>query len=358
MAKPNNFWEKVGNEVGKRFERMPDQLVDAFHGRGPVQTNPFSDDSIVDFSRSNSSYSGTDCTVIVQLNNKLIVLGNLETFSYSIFREKAPVRVLGRSHAKGYTAGGRTISGSMVFIVFDRAPLYDVIKEINYVRNPSDRSSSPIPDQLPPLDLILLFNNEYGHSSVVRMYGVEFMQEGQVHSINDLYTENVMQFVARDIDTMIPEQDFRGFKDMLFERQTKGLFVDNHLQSMLSYKNRLQSQLDDINNVIQTLDNELGRRAVAGIMTASMSHWTQRLFSGKEFVSRDDLNREKNKQLKIKEYVLKELTAVNAEVSKYEQNMKGWTAQRGDTGITGSDNLKAAPSSSKQRFDGTGGGFA
>ena len=66
-----------------------------------IQSNPIRD-AIVE---ANSSYSGTDCIPIAQINDKLIMLGNVATFSYSIFREKGPVRTLGRSYAKGYTAG-------------------------------------------------------------------------------------------------------------------------------------------------------------------------------------------------------------------------------------------------------------
>jgi len=236
--KIKSIFKKIGDMTVDQVERNISGAKQPYLGGtlGPAEVNPFAVDPIVDFSRNNTSYSGSDCTVMVQLNNKLIVLGNLETFSHSIHREKAPVRVLGRSHCKGYTAGGRTIAGSLVFVVFDRAPLWDVIKEINHIRNPSDRTTSPLPDQLPPLDLILLFHNEYGHSSLVRLYGVEFVDEGQVYSINDLYSECTMQYLARDMDQMIAYKDVAEFKDMMFERQVRGQFIDNQFQGLLDFK--------------------------------------------------------------------------------------------------------------------------
>ena len=296
------------------------------------------------FGKSYSSYSGTDVNVIAQINNKLIVLGNLETFSYSIFREKSPVRVLGRSHCKGYTAGGRSIAGSMVFALFDRAPLFDIIKELNYIRNPNDRRSSPVPDQLPPIDLILLFLNEYGFKSVMHLYGVEFVQEGQVHSINDLYSENTMQYVARDMDQLLSYSDIEDFKDMMFERQTRGLFVDNHLTAMLDYKKRVESQLSDTNNEIQRIQSlgvivdENGNIVNSEFVNAEtinpgLQGWIEATPTDKE------AEQKINKQIQIKNYLLKELEKINNQIKLYEQGMSGWNAQRGDTGIAVTDYL-------------------
>ena len=309
------------------------------------------------FGKTYSSYSGTDVNVIAQINNKLIVLGNLETFSYSIFREKSPVRVLGRSHCKGYTAGGRSIAGSMVFAVFDRAPLYDVIKELNYIRNPSDRRTSPVPDQLPPIDLILLFINEYGFKSVMHLYGVEFVQEGQVHSINDLYSENTMQYVARDMDQLLAYTDLKEFKDMMFERQVRGLFTDNFLTSMLDYKKRVESQIQDTDNEIQRLGSintqidPSGNPYAHGWKDNSQMIWSddQNTWisqkTGGTWVPRTETEEDRatSKQLKIKDYLLKELERINNQIRQYEQNMSGWNAQRGDTGIAKMDYLGHAP---------------
>jgi hypothetical protein len=337
-----NIFSTLGKKINAQLDNNLAQVYPVFGGSlGPTNTNPFDTDSLVDFGKTYASYSGTDVTVIAQVNNKLIVLGNLETFSYSVFREKSPVRVLGRSHCKGYTSGSRSIAGSMVFVVFDRAPLYDVIKELNWVRNPTDRNSSPVPDQLPPIDLILLFRNEYGHNSVMRLYGVEFVQEGQVHSIQDLYSENTMQYVARDMDQLTAFQDIKDFKDMMFERQVRGLFIDNNLTSLLDYKKRIEQQLAEVENIIQQVDIETGRRAVAGAFTLSASYWlTQKLgrsLTNEEPVTRSKLNETKDSQTKIRTYLLKELDDTNKRITRYEQGLAGWNAQRPNTGIVAND---------------------
>jgi len=57
-------------------------------------------------------------------------------------------------------------------------------------------------DQLPPLDISLIFANEYGAISHMGIWGVEFMQEGATFSIEDIFSESVVQYVARDLDPM------------------------------------------------------------------------------------------------------------------------------------------------------------
>lgn len=346
--------ENLKQGLGDTANRLSSaQTMDQLFNRSDNPFNESKSDSIREgFISSNSSYSGTDCTVIIQFNDKLFVQGNLQTITYSIFREKGPVRVLGRPYCKGYTAGGRTIAGSMVFTVFDKNPLYDVIKELNWVRNPSDRYSSPVGDQLPPLDMILIFHNEYGHSSIIRLYGVEFTQEGQVHSINDLFTENTMQYVARDIDLMVNYDKLNEFSNMLFQRQAGGQFVDNHLASMLEYQRRLQQKIQEINNTITRIDQELGRRTVAGVFTAGLAplfaRGFDRLTTG-DSVSRLDLQREKEKNAEVKKQLLNELDNVDRQIRLHEKNIRGWNAQNTQHGAVERTDGRQAPVSPEFR---------
>lgn len=349
----NNIFRRLGRNIEKQVTTNLSSMVqaelakqDAFNKKlfgslGPAEANPFAVDPIVNFSKSNSSYSGSDCIVIVQLNNKLIVLGNVETFSHSIHREKVPVRTLGRSNPKGFTAGGRTIAGSIVFITFDRAPLWSIIKETDYVRNPTDRASSPLPDQLPPLDLILLFSNEYGHSSIVRLYGVEFLDEGTVYSINDLYSECTMQYVARDMDQMIAYEELAEFRNMMFERQVRGQFIDTQYQAMLDYKSRIESQISTANAEIDKIDLELNRRNFAAAITIFASEGLSLLAYGDKFLTRDQLKGEKQKQLRIKNSLLNELKKINSKLEQRE--LIGTSANKdGSTSRVASDRTPQA----------------
>jgi flagellar motor protein MotB len=135
-------------------------------------------------------------------------LAEVQTLSYSIHREKFPVRTLGSIYPRSYTRGPVTISGSMVFTVFHQHIFHEFF---TIMRNRStgvgdwDRHvwSSYITHQLPPMDISISFANEYGNVSWMCLLGVEFVNEGQVMSIEDLFTEGTAQYVARDIDLML-----------------------------------------------------------------------------------------------------------------------------------------------------------
>jgi hypothetical protein len=129
------------------------------------------------------------------------VLAEAQTLSISVFRDKAPVRSLGSIYPKGFTRGPRQIGGSLVFTVFDKDVLYEFL-----AANPSDfdgnRNTSAVLDQLPPVDIIVAFASELGSVSRMALYGVEFMSSGQMMSIEDMMTENTVEYIARDFDPM------------------------------------------------------------------------------------------------------------------------------------------------------------
>lgn len=138
------------------------------------------------------------------------VLAELNSISYSIHREKFPVRALGSVYPKDFTRGPRTIAGTLVFTVFNRHVLEELLNVANAVistgvagqQDQHNESSPVLTDQIPPFDVTIAYNNELGESSQMVIYGVEIVNEGQVTSINDMITENEMQYVARDIDLM------------------------------------------------------------------------------------------------------------------------------------------------------------
>ncbi|UOE58085.1 virion structural protein [Cytobacillus oceanisediminis] len=150
-----------------------------------------------------NSFSGADIIAVITPQNggKARVLGELQTISYSVFRPTAPVFALGRIGAKGAVRGARTVAGSLIFTVFDRHVLYDVMKDMQ--GNSKYRPMKS--DEIPAFDVTINFLNEYGQAAQMIIYGVHLMSEGQTMSIEDMITENVMEFIALDIDTMIPD---------------------------------------------------------------------------------------------------------------------------------------------------------
>ena len=171
------------------------------------------------FRYSNETFSGCDMTATITINkqsyNKTTkkyqiqpytkVLGELATISYSINMDKKPVRSIGNVNAKDYVMGQRTIAGSLVFSVFNKHFAEDIIREIN---ESYPAGTSFLVDELPPFDLTISAANEYGYRSRLAIYGIRLLNEGQVMSINDVYTENTYQFFAIDLEYLTAEKKY------------------------------------------------------------------------------------------------------------------------------------------------------
>lgn len=156
------------------------------------------------YSGTNSTYSPADIVAAITLQTPegpiSTVLGQLQTISYSIYQDKAPVRTVGNMNVKDWVFGPRSIAGSLVFTVFNKHwmnSIMDQLKDKSVMKN-----AHFITDELPPFDVTISFANEYGFDSKMAIYGVRIMNEGQVMSINDIYIENTYQYVATDIDLM------------------------------------------------------------------------------------------------------------------------------------------------------------
>lgn len=145
------------------------------------------------------TYTGTDTLVfIIFPESKPILLGSLTTLSYSIYREKKPVPLLGKINTGGYTRGMRTIAGSMIFTVINQHFVQDVMEQIPYLEAHGKFKA----DELPFFDIMVVCANEYGANAQMMIYGAEFLDDAQVISINDMFIENTFGFVARDIDML------------------------------------------------------------------------------------------------------------------------------------------------------------
>lgn len=144
---------------------------------------------------TNTSYSGADMVATINIPGKgPIVFGELANISYSVFREKVPVRSLGRVSMKGYTRGMRTISGILSFAVFDESIVYRCMEELK------KHGYRMLMDEMPLFDITITMANEYGNRSTLTIYGVTTYTEGMVLSVNDMMTQNVYEFYALDID--------------------------------------------------------------------------------------------------------------------------------------------------------------
>jgi hypothetical protein len=178
-----------------------------------------------------SSFSGADivCSVTVPvLTNdksnpasavlKPVTIGSLQMISISSHRDSVPVRAFKHVDPKGFTRGGRTTAGSLVFTVFDRAPLQEVQHIVRswyqnahklYAGN-FGNSIHPdlIPrlqaDELPPFDVTITLANEYGNAAVAKIYGIQIVTSGKVMGIDEIQIEDQMSYMALGYEEIYP----------------------------------------------------------------------------------------------------------------------------------------------------------
>lgn len=160
----------------------------------------------------NKTFTGTDTLVfIIFPNTKPILLGSLTTLSYSLYRHKTPVPLLGRISTGGCTRGTRVVAGTMIFTLINQHWVNELANKVGYISQYNKIKA----DELPIFDLMIVSANEFGSSASAFIYGVDFTEEAGVVSIEDLMMENTFKFVARDID-MFYENDFNQVENKRF----------------------------------------------------------------------------------------------------------------------------------------------
>lgn len=196
------------------------------------------------FSKTHNSFSGVD--MIITFGGKII--GELQGISYTIQREKAPVYTMGEADPRSFSRGKRGIAGSVVFVVFDRSALLEVMRDRPYIANrysipqefeiadvnlgtieitpgiigPAVGAASPTVsrialdkvlarpnylDQVLPFDIVITGANEYGATARMMILGAEIMNTGSSLSIDDITTDEACTFIATAV---IPWKD-QGF---------------------------------------------------------------------------------------------------------------------------------------------------
>lgn len=182
------------------------------------------------YTRSFSSFSGADIRAVFAG----VEIGTLQAVSYAVQREKAPIYVLGRPNPRAFSRGKRGIAGTMVFVMFDDHALLGIFEEnrpdlMNFVKDkkeltpeiaageddgtgfgdgrPADGvftedyeiARAFYVDQIPPFDVTISGVNETAAAAVLRIWGVELLNEGYGISVDDMVSEMQMTYVARAI---------------------------------------------------------------------------------------------------------------------------------------------------------------
>ena len=192
------------------------------------------------FNKTYDTFSGADITLVMHD----MIIGNANGISFSITREKAPLYALGSVDPIAISRGKRGIAGSLIMYNTDRAALYDYMSRAYYASHRDDLPASGgrnrgfrpdaqgnyttatafsgtgaptadmstrmrlrnpnYSDQIPPFDVTLTAMNEYGHASSMAIFGVEILNEGEGHSVDDITSETQMTWICRGITLWTP----------------------------------------------------------------------------------------------------------------------------------------------------------
>ena len=207
------------------------------------------------------SFSGTDTLVFILLpGSNPVILGSITTISYSAYRTKQPVINLGRTNINGVTRGARIFAGTMIFTLINQHWLNELL-ETEHLKWLSAYQELKA-DELPLFDLMIVSANEYGSYVSMFLYGVDITDEGQVISVEDLFTENTQSFVARDIqifkagEVTGPSKVYYSSKDKpinqvqftevhIYDRENEK--PENRLPVERTYPSKIQDKNNNIN---------------------------------------------------------------------------------------------------------------
>jgi hypothetical protein len=151
-----------------------------------------------------SSFAGSDitATVIVPGISAPITFATLRTISYSIVRDKRPLRILGSMNPITWSKSNRLIAGTLVFTSFDRYIWFQLTGTMY------TKESIILADMLPPFDVSITAINEYSQISRLAIRGVRIVDEGAVIGVDDMYVEQTHTYVAQDIVPWIPSSPY------------------------------------------------------------------------------------------------------------------------------------------------------
>lgn len=199
---------------------------------------------ISSFTRGYNSFAGVDIQAVI---GSVPVVG-IQGVSYQVQREKAPLYVMGKKDPVAFARGKRAIAGSLVFMQFDSEPVLRILGNQTFLAGidelrPEYNSNETVPvagttvtpaggtlsvnapgntvenqqsnissagsdriaanpwlaDQCLPFDIVLSAANEYGHLAIMKILGVELLNQGYGVSVDDIVSEHSYTFVASGI---------------------------------------------------------------------------------------------------------------------------------------------------------------
>jgi hypothetical protein len=209
-----------------------------------------------DFQKTFTVHTGTDIHAV--FND--MPISTVQGISYSVTRQKAPIYTMGSADLRAIARSKRGIAGSLIFTTTDKHALFDFMAASTFAAKPGSleaSSANPLKasdstanisaeisasslgggdgvgasalnanivdravgsvvsrpmyaDQILPFDVTLSSANEFGKGAVMRIIGIEILNEGSGMSIDDTSNEIQMTYLAR---LVLPWTPFSNLTD-------------------------------------------------------------------------------------------------------------------------------------------------
>lgn len=135
-----------------------------------------------------------------------VIMGTIDTITYSIHRDKKQVRPLSYTRPRGIARGPRTVAGTMIFKIFGDLELRDILGSLK------NQYKHLLADELPKFSVIILIppTNQSGEffinpgeteigMNIISLVDIDIVDQAMSISIDDQIVEQQISYVARDI---------------------------------------------------------------------------------------------------------------------------------------------------------------
>lgn len=139
--------------------------------------------------------------------NAPVYLGTLAMLSISSHRDKFPVSSCARVGPRGFTAGHRTIAGTLAFHTIDREAFTKLTAAARYHWRVPD---TILADEFPSFDIVITMVNESGDASYASIAGLTILDEGVTYSMDNVALMESYSYMAKSRTPLQPVLDNRG----------------------------------------------------------------------------------------------------------------------------------------------------
>jgi len=223
----------------------------------------------------NYSFSGTDVKAYASdiEGENFHQLKALSTISIQVNEQKSPVRRLGRQHATGFTRSIKTVAGTMVFVILNDHPLKGLIANGNLYLNSrhvlNDINQKYQSTNILPFNLKLIYQTEHStnNTAEINVYGIEIISQSIVTSSNDMVTEMVIQFLAKDYkefyhsgiaNQRLAEGRMNAEKEIV---RQEDILNQMNLENNLKIEEQIQYDINNQENQLREFYFQEGQRA-------------------------------------------------------------------------------------------------